>query len=113
MWGRSVQLHSSKTVTDSITCVICCCKLNNTQDWDEHLFRKVSTRYCVAHMCTCEDGLAYISGAPSMDDVMSYNLLTTRVKITFIFIGELFYVGPPKESFFFDHCRYPLAHFAG
>ena len=26
-----------------------------------------------------EDALAYISGAPSIDDVMSYNLLTTLV----------------------------------
>ena len=26
-----------------------------------------------AQMCTREDGLAYISGAPSIDDAMSYN----------------------------------------
>ena len=30
-----------------------------------------------APMCTSEDGLAYILGAPFIDDVMSYNLLTT------------------------------------
>ena len=30
-----------------------------------------------AQMCTREDALAYISGAPSIDDVMSYNSLTT------------------------------------
>ena len=28
-------------------------------------------------MCTCEDALAYLSGAPSIDDVMSYSWLTT------------------------------------
>ena len=26
------------------TCVVCCCKLNNTRDCDEHLFGQVSTR---------------------------------------------------------------------
>ena len=31
-----------------------------------------------APMCTREDGFAYISGAPSIDDVMSYNLHTTQ-----------------------------------
>ena len=30
-----------------------------------------------APMCISEDGLAYILGAPFIDDVMSYNLLTT------------------------------------
>ena len=30
-----------------------------------------------AQMCTRKDGLAYISGAPSIDDVMSYNSITT------------------------------------
>ena len=30
-----------------------------------------------APMCTCEDVLACISGTLSIDDVMSYNLLTT------------------------------------
>ena len=29
-------------------------------------------------MCTCEDGLANIFGAPSIDEVMSYNSLTTN-----------------------------------
>ena len=32
-----------------------------------------------APMCTSEDGLAYILGAPFIDDVMSYNSLTTSV----------------------------------
>ena len=31
-----------------------------------------------AQMCTRDDGLAYISGAPSIDDIMSYSLLTTQ-----------------------------------
>ena len=30
-----------------------------------------------APMCTSEDGLAHILGAPFIDDVMSYNSLTT------------------------------------
>ena len=29
-----------------------------------------------AQMCTRKDALAYISGAPSIDDVMSFNSLT-------------------------------------
>ena len=37
----------------------------------------INSRYSVAQMCTREDGLAYILGAPSIDDAMSYNLLTT------------------------------------
>ena len=31
----------------------------------------------VAQLCTREDGLAYILGTPAIDDVMSYNSLTT------------------------------------
>ena len=31
----------------------------------------------VAHLCASEDGLAYISDAPFIDEVMSYNSLTT------------------------------------
>ena len=37
----------------------------------------INSLYSVAQMCTGEDMFAYISGAPSIDDVMSYNLLTT------------------------------------
>ena len=44
-----------------------------------HLQVVIICRYSVAQMCTCEDGLAYISGAPSIDDVMSYNLLATII----------------------------------
>ena len=32
-----------------------------------------------APKCTREDALAYILGAPFIDDVMSYNLLTTSI----------------------------------
>ena len=40
--------HSSKEFSSNynyylITCVICCCKLNKTRDWDEHLFKQVCT----------------------------------------------------------------------
>ena len=37
----------------------------------------INCRYFVAQLYTHEDGLSYISGAPFIDDVMSYNLLTT------------------------------------
>ena len=37
----------------------------------------INCRYSVVQMCTCEDGFTYISGTPSIDDVMSYNSLTT------------------------------------
>ena len=50
------------------------------------LFWQVSTRSGIStadiplHKCaTGEDTLAYILGAPSIDDVMSYNSLTTLV----------------------------------
>ena len=33
--------------------------------------------HSVAQICTCKDTLAHILGAPCLDDVMSYNLLTT------------------------------------
>ena len=42
-----------------------------------HVQIVINSRYSVAQMCTREDGLAYIPGAPSFDDVMSYNSLTT------------------------------------
>ena len=38
----------------------------------------INCRYSVAKMCTLEDALAYISGMPSIDDIMSYNSLTTN-----------------------------------
>ena len=72
--------------------IVCCCKLNNTRDCDEHLFRQVSTRtgrfncpYFVAPICTWEDALANNLGAPYIDDVMSYNSLTTQL-FTFPFL---------------------------
>ena len=34
--------------------------------------------YSVAQMCTREDTLAHILGTLYIDDVMSYNLLTTK-----------------------------------
>ena len=48
-----------------------------------HLQVVINCRYSVAHMCTREDGLAYILGAPSIDDVMSYNSLTTILNYHF------------------------------
>ena len=43
-----------------------------------HIQVDFNCRYSVAQMCTCEDGFAYILGGPSVDDVMSYNSLTTK-----------------------------------
>ena len=42
-----------------------------------HVQVVINCRNTDAQMCTCEDVLAYISGVPSIDDVMSYNSLTT------------------------------------
>ena len=39
----------------------------------------INCPYFVAQLYTSEDGLAYILGAPSIDDVMCYNSLTTPV----------------------------------
>ena len=33
----------------------------------------INCQYSVAQLCTHENGLAYISGTSSKDDVMSYN----------------------------------------
>ena len=54
--------------------------------------------YIDVQMCTHEDGLAYISGAPSIDDVMSYNLLTTLVFVLIIFFC-LFQVSKQMNNF--------------
>ena len=64
--------------------VVCCCKLNNTRDINEHLFGQVSTctgRYqlpifCCSIVHNC-DTLAHNLGVLYFDDFMSYNLLTT------------------------------------
>ena len=65
--------------------VVCCCKLNNTQDCGKHLFRQVSTptgHYQLpifgCTKCTSEDTLAHNLGALYFDNVMSYNSLTTH-----------------------------------
>ena len=42
-----------------------------------HVEVVINCQYFVAQSCTSEDGLAYSLGAPSIHDVMSYNLLTT------------------------------------
>ena len=44
-----------------------------------HIQVVINCWYSVAQLCTNDDGLAYILGAPSIDDVMRYNLLTTHV----------------------------------
>ena len=42
----------------------------------------VKCQYSVAEMCTREDKLPHIVGAPYIDDVMSHNELTTQAMIT-------------------------------
>ena len=42
-----------------------------------HIQVFINCRKINAQMCTREDGLAYISGTPFIDDVMSFGLLTT------------------------------------
>ena len=54
--------------------------LNTGRVSDEHLFGQViNCQYSLAQMCTREDTLAWCLGAPSMDDVMSHNELTTGI----------------------------------
>ena len=70
-----IHCHRSKN------CVVCCCKLNNTRDCDDHLFGQVSTSTgCIncRQMCTIEDTLTQNLGSTYFDDAMSYNLLTTH-----------------------------------
>ena len=40
-------------------------------------------------MCKREDALVYILGAPSIDDVMSYNSLTTLISIEGVLFIEI------------------------
>ena len=56
--------------------VICCCKLNYLNKL-AHVQVVINCPYSVAQMCTREDALAYILGTWFIDDVMSYNSLTT------------------------------------
>ena len=42
-----------------------------------HVQVVINCRHSVAQMCTREDTLAHILGAPYIDDVMSHNELTT------------------------------------
>ena len=44
-----------------------------------HIQVVINYRYSVAQLYTREDGLAYILGAPFIDDFVSYDLLTTIV----------------------------------
>ena len=46
-----------------------------------HIQVIINCQYSVAQMCTREDTLARYLGAPSLDDVMSHNDLTTNINI--------------------------------
>ena len=52
-----------------------------------HVQVAINYRYFMVQSCTSESGLAYISGAASIDDIMSYNSLTTyiTIKLDFFF----------------------------
>ena len=43
-----------------------------------HVQVVINSPYSIAEMCTREDALAFILGAPSIDDVLSYNLHTSH-----------------------------------
>ena len=43
-----------------------------------HIQVIINCLYSVAQFCTSKDTLAHISGAPSTDDAMSYDSLTTQ-----------------------------------
>ena len=59
----------------------------------------INCRYLVAQLCTREDGLAYILGAPSIDDVVGYNSLTTFCcKITTVKICFTVRLGNGKKE---------------
>ena len=64
--------------------VVCCCKLNNTQsvmsiysDMLAQVQVVINWRYSIAQMCNHKDTLAYYLDAPSIDDVMRFNMLIT------------------------------------
>ena len=44
-----------------------------------HVQVVISCPYSVAQICTHEDALAHNFGAPCIDDIMSYNSLTTSI----------------------------------
>ena len=52
-----------------------------------HVQVVINCPYSVAQFCTREDGLAYIPGAPSIDDAMSFNSLTTSITHSRVLIG--------------------------
>ena len=51
----------------------------NYSDKLAHIKFVINCGYFVAQMCTREDTLANNLGAPYNDDIMSYNLLTTKL----------------------------------
>ena len=52
-----------------------------------HVKVVINCPYSVAQFCTSKDRLAHILGAPFIDDVMSYNLLTTSIAPPRMLIG--------------------------
>ena len=52
-----------------------------------HMKVIINCRYSIAQLCTREDTLAYILGSPFIDDVMSYNSLTTKALNLGVVVG--------------------------
>ena len=52
-----------------------------------HVQVVINCRFSVAQMCTHEDTLAHILGAPYFDDVMSYDSLTTSIAPSRVLVG--------------------------
>ena len=53
--------------------------MNIYSDKLAHIQVIINCQYSIAQMCTRKDTLAWCLGAPSMDDVMSHNELTTGI----------------------------------
>ena len=51
--------------------------------WDKlaHIQVVINCRFSIAQMCTREDSLAHYLGAPSIDDVMRYNMLISKDQV--------------------------------
>ena len=52
-----------------------------------HVQDVINSGYSIAQLSTHEDWLTYILGAPSIDDVMSYNSFTTSIAPSKVLLG--------------------------
>ena len=88
-----------------------------------HVQVVINCRFSVAQMCSCEDGLAYILGALSIDDVMNslttkssnfrtlenWNYLNTGLfsvcNLNGILVHLITWISPPSESGLVFRCQ--------